>query len=62
MLAKCEEDVEIITSEMFGFKKTFPESEKAIQAARKFKPKCPSFMVVLRQYNFNNMLVCLHIK
>ncbi|XP_057997156.1 B3 domain-containing transcription factor VRN1 isoform X2 [Hevea brasiliensis] len=58
LLAKCEEDVEIITSEMFGFKKASPESEKAIQAARMFKPKSPSFMVLLRPYNcYNNILV-----
>ncbi|CAK7329782.1 unnamed protein product [Dovyalis caffra] len=45
---QCGEDMEIVVS---GFAKASKVSKKAIHAARMFKPKNPSFMVLLRSYN-----------
>ncbi|XP_015574589.1 B3 domain-containing transcription factor VRN1 isoform X2 [Ricinus communis] len=57
LLPRCEEDIEIITSEMFEVMKFSPGSMRAIHAARKYSPKHPSFMVVLYPYNCcNNVL------
>ncbi|KAH8510797.1 hypothetical protein H0E87_008360 [Populus deltoides] len=44
----CGEDTDIIVC---GFAKASEESKKAIHAARMFRPKNPSFMVLLRSYN-----------
>ncbi|KAG6777788.1 hypothetical protein POTOM_017621 [Populus tomentosa] len=44
----CGEDSDIIVC---GFAKASEESKKAIHAARMFRPKNPSFMVLLRSYN-----------
>ncbi|XP_020534852.1 B3 domain-containing transcription factor VRN1-like [Jatropha curcas] len=52
-----KEDLEIITSEMFGCAKPSPESQRAIEAARMLKPKNPSFMVLLRPYNCRNSIL-----
>lgn len=44
----CGEGTDIIVC---GFAKASEESKKAIHAARMFRPKNPSFMVLLRSYN-----------
>ncbi|KAJ8747587.1 hypothetical protein K2173_014543 [Erythroxylum novogranatense] len=45
-----------VANEMFtsGLTRASQESERAIHAARMFKPKNPSFMTALRPYNFYN--------
>ncbi|KAJ8747649.1 hypothetical protein K2173_012825 [Erythroxylum novogranatense] len=52
---QCE-DITDVANEMFtsGLTRASQESERAIHAARMFKPKNPSFMTALRPYNFYN--------
>ncbi|KAJ8766606.1 hypothetical protein K2173_001126 [Erythroxylum novogranatense] len=49
-------DITDVANEMFtsGLTRASQESERAIHAARMFKPKNPSFMTALRPYNFYN--------
>jgi hypothetical protein len=55
LLPECEA-IEFVPR---GFAKASEKSKRAIHAARMFKPKSPSFMVMLRRYNFyNHFLVC----
>ncbi|CAK7329783.1 unnamed protein product [Dovyalis caffra] len=54
LLSKCEEHMEIVVS---GLSKASQASKRAIHTARKFKPKNPSFMVLLRPYNIHNNFV-----
>ncbi|KAJ6892028.1 B3 domain-containing transcription factor VRN1-like [Populus alba x Populus x berolinensis] len=50
LLPECEA-IEFVPR---GFAKASEKSKRAIHAARMFKPKSPSFMVMLRRYNFYN--------
>ncbi|KAJ6900199.1 B3 domain-containing transcription factor VRN1-like [Populus alba x Populus x berolinensis] len=50
LLPECEA-IEFVPR---GFAKASEKSKRAIHAARMFEPKSPSFMVMLRRYNFYN--------
>ncbi|XP_050235059.1 uncharacterized protein LOC126683254 [Mercurialis annua] len=48
-------DISIITNAAFEFTEVSPETKRAIGTAREYKPKYPSFMVVLRSLKLLNV-------